>query len=100
MDIIRFAIDKPIVPTNWCRCEDHNKAVGGSPNSQHLQGNAVNIPCLSDTDRGIILEAAVRNGIKGIGIGKTFLHLDVRPSAEGKIKVWVYPLGKEELASS
>ena len=40
---IRDLWDKPIVITSACRCAKHNKKVGGSPKSQHMLGNALDM---------------------------------------------------------
>jgi hypothetical protein len=35
--------DRVIHVTSWCRCPDHNAALGGAPDSPHLEGRAVDI---------------------------------------------------------
>lgn len=81
---------KPIVINSGCRCEAHNKAVKGSPNSQHLLGNAVDIRI----PEGYAIEwlASLASNIPAFGrtggIGqypkKGFLHLDVRGNGPSK----------------
>ena len=43
LDPLREAYGKPIYVNSGYRCEKHNKAVGGVPNSQHLLGQAADI---------------------------------------------------------
>ena len=43
IEYVRMHFDKPVVINSACRCEKHNAAVGGSKNSQHLRGRAVDI---------------------------------------------------------
>jgi len=70
------------------RSEDHNAKVGGSPTSSHLKGLAVDISCLTTTQRTKILPALMKVGFTRIGISNSFLHLDVdgtKPDA-----IWLY----------
>jgi uncharacterized protein YcbK (DUF882 family) len=68
-----------LVITSAARCEDHNKLVKGSPNSQHLLGRAVDFRI-----RGISPELVYNylieryDGKYGIGKYETFTHLDTR----------------------
>lgn len=43
LNIIRAILGKPIIINSWYRDEQHNARVGGSPTSQHLRGQAVDI---------------------------------------------------------
>jgi uncharacterized protein YcbK (DUF882 family) len=65
----------------------HNKAVGGAKTSRHLEGIAVDIHCNESIDRYKILNALFMTGFNGIGIGKSFLHADIRNDNRF---VWVY----------
>lgn len=66
-----------LIVNSWCRCEKHNKAVGGAPASQHLFGVAadVRIPGLSPAKVAALAEQA---GFDGIGVYSTFTHVDIR----------------------
>lgn len=41
--VIRDRVDVPITISSGCRCEKHNKKVGGVPNSYHTQGLAADL---------------------------------------------------------
>lgn len=41
LQVIRDIIKIPIAINSACRCQEHNKEVGGEPNSYHLKGWAV-----------------------------------------------------------
>ena len=43
LDPLREAYGKPIIVTSGYRCEELNKAVGGSKTSEHMKGMAVDI---------------------------------------------------------
>ena len=59
------------------RCPSHNRAVGGTPQSAHLSGEAADIRIRSDHERFKFIEAATMAGVSRLGIGRTFLHVDV-----------------------
>lgn len=82
---IRQELGKPIRVNSGFRCTDHNAAVGGVPHSTHRTGYAADIVC-DDMDKLKELIEAEKE-IKGIGIAKTFIHVDVRP---GPRKTWTY----------
>ena len=44
-DPARERLGMPIIVNSGYRCRDLNKAVGGSPSSQHLSGQAADISC-------------------------------------------------------
>ena len=61
---------------------DRNAGAGGARGSQHIGGNALDIDIsdLTDKQKTDLLEQAIANGAKGIGIypGGRSLHIDVR----------------------
>jgi uncharacterized protein YcbK (DUF882 family) len=82
---IRDLWGKPIVITSACRCAKHNKRVGGSPKSQHMLGNALDMV----TSGGAVafhdfIQAMIRaKKLPYVGMvilykDKNFVHVDVR----------------------
>jgi len=43
LEVVRRRFGKPITINSACRCEDHNKNIGGSYGSKHKQGIAADI---------------------------------------------------------
>lgn len=41
LDLLRTFVDIPFLVTSWYRDEIHNTRVGGVPNSQHIEGLAI-----------------------------------------------------------
>lgn len=74
----RYFAKAPVIINSAYRSEKHNKAIGGSPKSQHLLGKAFDIRITKDLDRATIHKAAKAAGFKGIGDYKTFVHIDTR----------------------
>jgi len=84
LQYIRDNVALPITINSGYRCEAHNKSVGGSENSQHLLGKAADIvingldPVLDTYD---YLDDLMRTGEilqGGLGMYKTFTHIDIR----------------------
>lgn len=74
---IRDHIKKPIVINSAYRTPSHNKKEGGSPNSQHLLGKALDIKVEGVSPKRIA-EIAKYYGADGIGVYSTFTHIDCR----------------------
>jgi len=93
LDALRRRWDKPLTVNSAFRCPYYNRLVGGSSESQHLTGNAVdlsgeNVPSLE------FVKAAIYAGFGGIGVGANFIHLDVRKiEARGEPVAWTYGVG-------
>lgn len=87
LDKLRETYGKPIKITSGYRCLSHNTLVGGSLTSKHIEGIAVDIACTS-AEGFTLAQIALKMGFGGIGVAKTFLHLDTRPQTEGRL--WTY----------
>lgn len=72
----------PFVITSGARCANHNRNVGGTPNSSHLRGLAVDIACPSSQARFAILKGLYAAGFRRIGYNqaKNFFHCDIGES--------------------
>lgn len=75
---VRDFFDAPITITSGCRCPDHNRAVGGSPNSQHLLGTAADFK-VRHVPPSVVHEFCESLNPGGLGYYTTFTHMDVRP---------------------
>lgn len=77
---LRDIIGEPIIINSAVRCPEHNKAVGGVSDSQHVKGKAADIRVDGMTPKKLAEYAeqvsVFKNG--GIGTYKTFVHVDVR----------------------
>jgi zinc D-Ala-D-Ala carboxypeptidase len=87
IDIARGKAGIPFKVTSGYRCKNHNRAVGGASDSQHVKGTAVDIACSNSADRAIIIKALLDSGFTGIGIAKHFVHGDIR---DAKPLCWLY----------
>lgn len=74
---IREHFGKPVTINSGYRCVTHNKAVGGASKSNHLLGKAADI-AIKGVEPKEIAKFAESIGVKGIGVYKTFVHIDTR----------------------
>jgi len=84
---------KQYVVNSGFRDKAHNIAVGGSSDSIHMSGYAIDV-IVSSADREDFFLAAERAGFTGIGIYNTFIHLDC-----GARRMWVAGHGSESGSS-
>ncbi len=80
-EALRAAVGLPLVVLSAYRTRAYNRAVGGAPNSQHLQGRALDL-APPDGWSPIALLAVTQDipAIRGLGLYDTFVHIDVRPA--------------------
>ena len=84
---VREHFGVPVIITSSTRCEQHNKNVGGSSNSQHKLGTAADIIVKGiDTEEVYEYLNSIYPTSKGIGLYYDFVHIDVRD----KKARWVY----------
>ena len=89
LDCIREAAGIPLVLNSAYRSRDWEFSHGRSGNSAHTRGLAVDIRCNTSTNRYRIVAGAIVCGFKRIGIGKTYIHLDVDSSLPQAV-IWHY----------
>jgi uncharacterized protein YcbK (DUF882 family) len=77
LEQIRSEYGRPLVVTSGCRCPTYNEAVGGVKSSAHMRGKAADISVSGGANRRKLVDLAVMNFASGIGVAKTFVHLDV-----------------------
>jgi len=71
--------------TSGYRTINHNKSVGGIANSSHLVGVAADVQTLTSAMRMKVVKLAIQRCITRIGIGKTYVHLDIDREKEDEI---------------
>jgi len=90
------SVEQGLTIVSGCRCSSHNAAEGGVLGSAHLTDlaareycEAADLAAPASRDRYQLLRAALDVGITRIGIGRTFVHVDVDPAAAQEV-LWLY----------
>ena len=84
--------NEPVYINSGNRCPEYNRIINGFSDSTHIpnpDGEAADIKMMEFDPIDIGL-AAERVGGMRIGIGDTFVHLDVRPPSPSKF--WIYEI--------
>ena len=89
MDEVREVAGIPLVLNSAFRTQAWERAHGRSGTSSHCKGLAVDIRCNTYANRWRIVTAAIFCGIRRIGIGKTYVHLDIDTSKQQGV-IWDY----------
>ena len=95
LDTLRDRVGIPLHLNSGFRTVEHNNAVGGKPDSAHLKGVASDIAVNDGQLRFSLIKGALDLGFKRVGIGDTFVHLDMDLNVGmPQNVVWLYPPGK------
>lgn len=89
LDDLRSMVNEPIRILSGVRTYSHNAGVGGVDGSAHVSGLAADIACRTSAQRMKFLAAALSLGFTRIGIGDSFLHLDIDPTKPAGV-LWLY----------
>lgn len=90
LDKVREDFGKPIRVTSGYRSPEHNKKVGGHPNSTHTRGEAADISPLKFTKEDLdTLYAICEKHFLAVGDGRKrgFIHIDIRSDRPRR---WLY----------
>lgn len=78
LEQLRDWIGQPLKINSGYRTNEHNRKVGGSPKSQHLEGKAADIQKVDGLTVDEMAVLAERVGFDGIGKYYWGIHVDVR----------------------
>ena len=87
LDILRENCGFPFVITSGYRSPKHSIEAKKAKPGTHAQGIAADIKTASGQQRHKIIKAAMIMGFNGIGVAKSFVHVDTRKSSP---VVWSY----------
>lgn len=87
LDQLRETCGFPFRITSGYRSPRHSVEARKPKPGTHTQGIAADIACWEPWKRFVLIRHAMILGFKGIGVAKTFVHVDTR---EGTPAVWTY----------
>lgn len=87
LDNLRHDAGIPFVVTSGYRSPTHPEESKKTTPGTHSQGIAADIRITNGGDLYTILKLALEHGFTGVGIAKTFIHLDTRGTTP---VVWTY----------
>lgn len=94
LQALRDQFGRPLVLTSAYRAPEHNAKVSTTGTTgPHTTGRAVDIKAVDARTRYLIVTLAIELGFTGIGIAKTFIHLDDVPHGNAVIPrpaLWLY----------
>jgi len=81
LEKVRTHFNAPVSINSACRCEQHNKDVGGADGSKHKLGIAADI-VVRGVEQSMVYDYLCGYAVDKYGIGKykSFTHIDVRKS--------------------
>ena len=87
LDDLREACGFPFVVTSGFRSNEHSLEKVKSKPGQHCKGIAADIRVNNGVERYAIVNHALRLGFNGVGVAKSFVHVDVRTTEP---VIWSY----------
>jgi hypothetical protein len=87
IDELRHRCGFPFVINSGYRSKTHPEEINKEKPGKHTEGIASDPAVNNGYERRKIVEEALKMGFKGIGVAKTFVHIDDR---EGTPVMWTY----------
>lgn len=101
LDCLRELYRRPLYVNSGYRTPLYNKAVSETgENGPHTTGKAVDLRCIDGTDRYRLTLLALQIGFTGIGLAKSFIHLDTLTKEDKgyedlRPRIWTYDTGED-----
>lgn len=83
LEVLRSAVNAPVIINSWYRTEGHNKKLGGAVHSTHLTASGADIfikgwkpKAIANLIEMLILNKRMKQG--GLGIYDAHIHYDIR----------------------
>lgn len=89
LDALRAQAGIPLKLSCAYRSVAWDKSKGRTGDSAHCKGKAADIVCNANNTRSKIIRAALAIGIRRIGIGKNFIHVDTDTTKSQDV-IWHY----------
>lgn len=90
LDALRYSCGFPFAITSGYRDTTHPDEVDKPFPGEHTRGIAADIRVRGGYQRYKLVEEAIKMGFSGIGVAKTFVHVDDRPHSADTPVMWPY----------
>ncbi|MEC9266695.1 MAG: D-Ala-D-Ala carboxypeptidase family metallohydrolase [Pseudomonadota bacterium] len=90
LQAFREAIGRPLTVTSGYRCPKHPEEARKATPGAHGQGQAVDLACNDAGLRHEMVCLAMAQGFPGVGVAKTFIHLDGGHDSARRPALWSY----------
>ncbi len=87
LDELREACGFPFIVVSGYRSKDHSVEARKNKPGTHTQGIAADIAVRGGSQRRLVVDKALELGFSGIGVAKTFVHVDIRETTP---VMWCY----------
>ena len=87
LDELRERCNFPFAITSGYRATTHSIEIRKSHPGTHTEGIAADIAVANGHERMLIVKEALHMGFSGIGVAKSFVHVDIRTTTP---VMWVY----------
>lgn len=87
LELLRDRVNRPIALTSAYRCPAHPEEAKKAQAGQHAKGTAFDIAVADGSQRMEIARLAIELGFNGVGVAKSFVHVDCR---SGTPVMWTY----------
>jgi len=97
MEEVRTLLGHPITVSSWFRSHDLNRAIGGSPTSDHVNGYAIDFSCPQFGTPYEIAKAIEESGIEFSQLIHEFgrwVHISFRPTPNRNKLLTIFTPGK------
>lgn len=89
MDAVRAMVGRPLTFSCAYRSKEWELKKGRSGSGAHTEGLAVDFRVSNGAERWQIVSAAMKLGVKRIGVANTFVHLDLSKRLPQNV-IWTY----------
>ena len=87
LDELRESCGFPFIITSGYRSNSHSLEAKKDKPGMHAHGIAADVAVRSGIERMTVVQRAIEHGFNGIGVAKSFVHVDKRQSTP---VMWVY----------
>ena len=87
---VRESYGKPMTVTSGYRSAKHSDEIKKTSPGAHAQGLAGDFRCTNGADRFMLVKIALEEGAVGIGIAKSFIHIDAGHATQTRPAIWNY----------